>query len=136
MPRLSLAVCCQSSSIDSRTNSVSLFHLLEQVQCSEFPAVFPFLEVVTQWDREGDQVEGFTLRTRFLDPQGQQLGITESPVQMDQRRHRLLQRINGIPFPAPGTYSFEVSIQPPGQRDWTVAASIPLIVERGAPAPQ
>lgn len=131
MPRLMFALCCQSSSIDSRTNNVSIFHILEQLQFQGFPAVFPFLEIVTHWQRETDQLETFTQRVRLLNPQGGVVGGHETPVIMERSRHRVFEQIQGSPFQQAGTYTFEVSIRREGQEQWTVEAQIPLIVEQG-----
>ncbi len=132
MPQLLFALCCHSTSIDSRTNNVSIFHIIEQLQFQSFPAVFPFLEIVTHWRRETDQLQTFTQRIRLLNPQGGVIGEHEIPVIMEQSRHRVFEQIQGLPFQQAGTYTFEVSIRREGQEQWTVEAQIPLIVEVGA----
>jgi len=131
MPRLMFALCCQSTSIDSRTNNVSIFHIIEELQFQAFPAVFPFLEIVTHWQREMDQLQAFTQRVRLLDPQGGVVGEHETPVIMERSRHRVFEQIQGVPFQQAGNYTFEVSIRREGQEQWTVEAQIPLIVGEG-----
>lgn len=131
MPRLVFALCCQSTSIDSRTNNVSIFHIIEQLQFQGFPAILPFLEIVTLWQREPDQLQAFTQRVRLLNPEGGVVGEHEIPVIMEQSRHRVFEQIQGLPFQRAGTYTFEVSIRREGQEQWTVEVQVPLVVEEG-----
>jgi uncharacterized protein DUF6941 len=130
MPRLRFAVCCQSSSIDSRTNNISLFHILEQIQFQGFPGVFPFVEIVSFWEREADQLEAFTQRVRLLNPQGHLIGEHETAVLMELPGNRVFEQIQGVPFPQAGTYTFEISLRRERDEQWSVVAQIPLIVQQ------
>jgi hypothetical protein len=62
-------LCAESISIDQRRNSLSLFHIVEDLNMAGFPAVIPYIAVVGMFDRAADEPN---------DPEGAQLVITLS----------------------------------------------------------
>ncbi len=76
------SVLCTKSSIDSDTNNISLFEILEQIQVSQFPepagdaiTVVPMpVELVSLWTREpvGEPQQG-ECRLTMYSPRGKSL---------------------------------------------------------------
>ena len=67
MPRLLFLAASLSTSVDQRTNQLSLFHLVEQFNPDRFPAVLPYFEVVCLWQREsGDDIHKFEQRVIWV----------------------------------------------------------------------
>ena len=51
-----LFLCSDSASIDVRTNTISAFHITEQLMTASFPVAIPRISVVTVLNREQSQV--------------------------------------------------------------------------------
>lgn len=156
--KLIWAVLCRSASVDSSTNNISLFEVLEEVEVGfmdggpppvgahlttgvERPgqtsiAAIPF-ELVTLWrrDPEGEALGKF--RVRVLSTDGTSVGQTPD-IEIawhEHLRHRSRARFAAVPLPVPGTteeFEFVVELAGAGKK-WRKVAGIPLLVRYRQP---
>ena len=96
-------ICCaQSSSLDSKTNQLSLFHILDEIGGVAFPLVLPSLCVAALFEREADDdaVQPFILAVS-LDAT-LLASFTMSVDFARSRRNRTVNTIQGLVIPAAG----------------------------------
>lgn len=108
MARLEFFVVSEGLSVDKFTNQLSLFNILEEVASDNFPSVLPYFVAVSMWMMEaGDGERDFQCMLRVTMPN---LAPTEFTTNFKfiSRRHRVLQRIQGLPLNEPGVLRFEV----------------------------
>lgn len=113
MPEHVWTMACQDVVVDSRSNRVTLVHVLEQLQGpSEAETLGVVVHLISLWKKSVDDAEeAFEYRVRWVDGDGQELRVTrafEVIIPEDSRRHRTISRIAGLPIEQPGIYSFEV----------------------------
>lgn len=139
------SVLCTKSSIDTETNNVSLFEVIEQLEL-QFPGTsapprgVPLeLELLTLWARQ-DPATPVTgeMRIRLLSPQGKELAAFTAGVDLGsapRNRHRA--RLNGLVLDGSGWYEWEVSSRADPSKGWDVQVLIPLDISlTTAAAPQ
>lgn len=103
--KLIFMTCAQSSAVDSQTGRLSLFHLLEQVQATNFPTAMS-LTLVGMFAREEGEPDDQSVRLKV------DLGETaifDSSVNFSFRgklRSRVLMAMNGLAIPSAGKLSF------------------------------
>jgi hypothetical protein len=108
MARLELFVVSEGVSVDQFTNQLSLFSVLEEVTPPDFPFVLPSAAAVSLWMKEaGDDDRDFQCMLRVTLTDGSQREFT-SNFRFRARRHRVIQRIQGLPLNEPGVLRFEV----------------------------
>ena len=108
MARLEFFVVSESVSIDQQTNRLSLFNVLKQVGSTNFPKVLPFALAISLWIAEaGDDVRDFQCTLRIILPNGDRHELA-SNFKFRARRHRVIQRVEGIPLSGVGVLRFEV----------------------------
>ncbi len=132
------SVLCTGSSVDSQTNNVTLFNVLEQLNLTrkhDAPPInlkngeaLPFqMELVSLWRKQGiqDAVTG-TIRNVLLNPLGQEIGSQTMPLEIKSPNRRMRSRvqINGIQITGPGYYTWQVRLTD-GKND-EVVANIPF----------
>ncbi len=94
--------CATSSSLDAKTNQLSLFHILDEISGAAFPLVLPSLCVAALFEREADEppqqsfVLAVTLDGKLLS--SFTLGVDFSRA----RRTRAVNTIQGLTLPGPG----------------------------------
>jgi len=120
MPRLLFLAASLSTSVDQRTNQLSLFHLVEQFNPDRFPAVLPYFEVVCLWQREsGDDIHKFEQRVRMLSPGGvDEVANFQIEFPMERMRHRAIVGFAGIKVEEPGFYEIEVCVRRKATDQW------------------
>lgn len=120
MPRLLFLAASLSTSVDQRTNQLSLFHLVEQFNPDRFPAVLPYFEVVCLWQREsGDDIYKFEQRVRMLSPGGvDEVANFQIEFPMERMRHRAIVGFAGIKVEEPGFYEIEVCVRRKATDQW------------------
>ncbi|MDP3735628.1 MAG: hypothetical protein Q8R39_04350 [bacterium] len=130
---------CQLSSVDQDTNSVSLFHLIEELAIEraksappppEGGVVIPVAcELVTLWHKrsEGQHVIA-DVEVALFDPQGARLQsvIYKLDIAPQHSRTRFRLKMNGLKITTAGTYSFAVNIRGPNETQFVEAARVPL----------
>jgi hypothetical protein len=108
MARLELFVVSEGVSVDQFTNQLSLFSVLEEVTSPDFPFVLPSAAAISLWMKEaGDDDRDFQCMMRVLLPDGNRHELTTN-FRFRGRRHRVIQRIQGVPVTEPGMLRFEV----------------------------
>lgn len=137
------SVLCSSSSTDSRSNRVSLFDIIEELQLEMERAeadhgdqrTIPFptsLQLVTMWRRD-HLAEPETGRTRtVVEADGEQLAVSgETEVRLDEyARNRVTTQMSGMPIniSSSGQREYRFLVQSLVADTWETEASIPLLV--------
>ena len=128
-------VICGQSSVDSKSNNLSLFNVLEEITAEPHPGtpvagipllMLPF-EIVTLWRRFPleEPAKGsarILLHAPQTDPE--QLGGTHDLDLTEYRRLRTVISVNSIKLSVSGTYQFILESTSDGQ--WTEVARVPL----------
>ncbi|HTQ59587.1 MAG TPA: hypothetical protein VMI32_05160 [Candidatus Solibacter sp.] len=108
--RTILFVCGQSSALDARLNSVSVFHVLEEISAPSFPIVVPTLAIVAMLELdEGEPVNPAIELRVFLGEQQ----LFAAPFNADfrvRRKARAVADFNGLVIPAPGVLRVVLSL--------------------------
>lgn len=96
-----LFLCSDSASIDARTNTVSAFHIMEQINAASFPVVMPRLSIIAILERE--EADPATLQLQLQIYSGdQQLFAGPLPVNFFQQLiSRAILELNGLVVPGP-----------------------------------
>jgi hypothetical protein len=136
------SVLCSSSSIDVRTNIISIFNVLERLEFQgqlkneeilktnreiRIPISFEF---VTFWSRSNLEIpETALVRLMLLPPNGKErlLGEYEIDVSVHSRTRQISQ-IQNFPYSGNGTYEFVLQLQSPDA--WETVVMIPFEVIR------
>ena len=137
MIRLSWTVLCTRSSVDSESNNISLFEVLEQLTLSAPPpgpgvVVFPH-EVVSMWTRE-NLAEGGVAETRLVIVAPDNTRTEGPPINIDLtafHRTRLRGRTPGLPVGAPGLYWIATEMRQGDGPAWIEVGRVPLEVRFG-----
>lgn len=131
-------VICRESIVDSRSNNISLVHILEQINFSapqdELVEGLSYqLDIVSLWVRSDfDTPEEAESRVLFVSPQNEELARTESTIDLTEyKRLRAFGRFLGIPFRGDGVYKFVVEIQT-HDKLWKSVATIPLEINHNS----
>lgn len=114
MPKLEYFLVCESISTDRETNRVSLFNVLEDLQVgSPGTAAGPQILVsqfiaISCWNQEtGDEAVDLQAMVKIHPPGGEPKEFTTN-FKMEQPRHRVAFRIQGMPKLEPGQLKFEL----------------------------
>ncbi|CAN5922586.1 hypothetical protein BH11MYX4_BH11MYX4_03870 [soil metagenome] len=142
MAELAWTILCTRASIDSLTNNLSLFEILEQVQVPEGAANMGIVaavqwNLVSMWRRSGQEPERAEMRVRLLDPTGTDLHEPSPAAVVDlvsAPRARIVGTIVGMPLRGFGLYQFQIETR--NGEEWRASGSVGLLVEpQQAPAP-
>ena len=108
MARLEFFVVSKSVAVDQATNFASVLEILEVIQTAQFPAMIPECVAISLWRVEpGDQDRDHQLVLRITSPGGTTNEI-RSNFRLTAPRHRVLQRIQGLPVETDGQIRFEL----------------------------
>jgi len=108
MAHMEFFIVSEEVSVDQQTNRLSLFNVLEQVGGPDFPFVLLSATAVSLWVAEdGDDGHDFQCIVRVLLPDGGRHELTTN-FTFRGRRHRIIQRIQGLPINGPGLLRFEI----------------------------
>lgn len=108
--RLEFFVVSESVSIDQVTNELSVFNILESVASEGFPVLVPKCAAVSLWRVEpGDEGRDWQVMVRVTLPgQGPQDFTTNFQARPRSQRHRVMQRVHGLPLLQEGDLRFEL----------------------------
>ncbi len=110
MAKLEYFLVCESVSVDQTTNTISVFHVLEQINSPQFPFVLLRLTAVAHWNaEEGDMDRDFQVGIVITSPDGQ-LKKFEQNFRMIRPRHRTIANLMGFPLTQAGTMTIEVTL--------------------------
>jgi hypothetical protein len=128
------SVLCSGTSIDTETNAVTLFKVLEQVkvftETLDSIRIPIHYEIVSLWTRQKPDVpcQG-KMRFIFRSPSNQQKQGIELDVDLSKTvNHRTRVVSDGIEFTGPGKYQFIIELQEEDSPKWHMVASLPLLV--------
>ena len=140
MPTCYFLSVCAGSSVDQRTNNVTLFNVVEQVNLQPNvdppPGAFLPLEVHAYFLLgPGEVSQPFEVRFALVAPTGLELLTDATSHKSTTPRYRT--RSLGLPAPiVPGSYQLCVDIKQPGTTDFTRETLYwPLVVARIEPRP-
>ncbi len=142
-PRHIWSVLCQSSAIDRDSNTVSLFHAVENITLDkskwdqltqgrgESGGAAPLavqMELVSLWGRGDLENRVSEVKMVLLDPADQSLNekIYKLVFQKNRRRMRIRIKISGIDVTDPGLYTFRLSCRSSQRQAFQAVAEIPL----------
>lgn len=110
MAHLEYFLVAEDVVVDQTTNRLSLFNTLEGFKAPGLPLLIPKVCAVSLWRKEPDD-EGRDLQSvlRITLPTGQTHQI-ESNFRMTNARHRIINRIQGLPITVAGELRFELLI--------------------------
>lgn len=122
MPRVAFFICCDSTSVDYRTNVLSIFNVFEQVnvpQDASLKNVLLNFQLVTLWHRlEGEENGAFVQKIDAVAPSGAHIGSMETEFVLDKPRHRIVNRGENFPFRELGTYQFKLWVKRREEAEW------------------
>ena len=128
------SVLCQSGAIDQKTNTISIFQVLETLTVIEAPEEgvtipIPF-EIFSLWIRSDEEVPSLgRMRVLYRQPQGEEETILLFPVDLSKSMyHRTRLSAQGLRLPVPGRYSFVIDLQLEDSDTWQQVANLPLHV--------
>jgi hypothetical protein len=108
MARLEFFVVSEEVSIDQTTNQTSVFSILEQVKAAGFPLLIFKCAATALWCREpGDEERDLQTVLRITPPGGEPRDFATN-FRLNHARHRIVQRIQGLPIARAGELRFEV----------------------------
>jgi hypothetical protein len=130
MPQLEYFLASESCAIDSQTNRVSIFNVLEEIQAAGFPTLMPGVVAMAVWNAEpGDEQRDFQAVFLVSGPGDEEPRRFPVNFRIPEARARTLIQIVGYPVNGPGQLRFEVEID--GEHKASHTATISLRV----PAP-
>jgi hypothetical protein len=134
---LEFFIVAQGVSVDQDTNQTSIFGVLEEVASPVFPHAIPFCVAVSLWnvsDADVGKDWQAALRIRFPDGNETSIPINFS-VKDGTRRHRITQRMMGLPVPGTGDLEFELLLNGKHAATHTTTVRAPTAQELAALAP-
>jgi hypothetical protein len=113
MPRLLLFIPCRQALVDNSSNLLSLVSVIESLVISQFPGTVSEMTLAAVWQRN-DEEAGVAMiqKVDMVGPDGQSVMAIETPFLFTNIGHRVINRVGGIPFNAPGPYEFRLFIKP------------------------
>lgn len=110
MPRLEFLVVSESSIIDQTTNQSTLVNVLEEVRTASFPTIVPQCVATSFWlSQPGDEERDWQVTLRIRPPDGEPHNFsTNLRFVRNSPRHRVLQRLVGLPLQTHGNLIFEI----------------------------
>lgn len=133
------SILCNGSSIDSETNVISLFGVLEQITIPANPkgiVKLPInLEIFSLWIRGDEKVPACgKMRVVFCDPNDSCEHHAEMDVDLNNAIiFRTRVRSKGLKLRGPGRYKFVIEFQQDQSETWEKVATIPLLVMYQSP---
>lgn len=128
--KLETIICAKGVAVDARTNTVSVFSILEELTPASFPAFIPELSVLALLNRGESEPEGFTVRlTVFLNDDVLLNQSMEISFQ-GKTNVRAIFEMRGMPILRPGKLVFQLE-DPRGK---TLGSTRIHVTGRGAPS--
>ena len=111
MPRLEYFIVSESIAIDSQTNRVSIFNVLEEIQSPGFPTLLPNTAIIAVWIAEaGDDQRDFQVVFSVAAPGENEPRRFPVNFRIPQARARTVIQLVGYPVPGPGEIAFAVEL--------------------------
>jgi hypothetical protein len=126
-----LFLCCDSAALDARLNTISAFHIAEQLNAASFPVVIPRLSVIGLFAREETDPSRNQLQLQIhLGPQQ----LFAGPLHVDFMQGllaRTIFEVQGLVVTAPGSLRFDLR-----NGDAAVASWVMMVNQVGQPEAQ
>jgi hypothetical protein len=118
MPELEFYLVSRDVSVDRDTNSLSILNVLEEVGLDEgeledqdHPALIPRLAVTSLWNFPPEERQAeYAVHTVVTLPSGEEIEIPAVEIQPDSPKHRVFNRVQGLPVGEVGEILFTVFI--------------------------
>lgn len=110
MPRLEFFVVAESVVVDQVTNEASVFNIYEEIRSEGFPLLIHKCAAISLWLSEpGDEDKDCQAVLRIILPGEEAKDFpTNFKFTAETRRHRVTQRIYGLPVSREGDLRFEL----------------------------
>ncbi len=131
MIRSKLFFCSDSAAVDARTNALSAFHIIEQLNAPSFPVVLPRVSILSYLTREEADPSAIQLQLQIFSGAQQ---LFDGPLGINfvqQLTTRTVVELNGLLVPAPVDLRFVLLNGDQALDSWTV-----VVNQVGAPAVQ
>jgi len=128
MIRGKLLLCAEGVSIDVRSNNVTIFNIIEQINLRYLPAVFPKMVIYGAFERDDGDPETFDgeLHIRL---EGIEVAGAPVPVEFQGKKAtRSIITLGGLPIMQPG--KMEISIYEKGKEIKVLSYSIEVTVPK------
>jgi hypothetical protein len=129
------SVLCSNSSIDQKTNNISLFNVIEQLTLEGVPTdqrilVSGQFELVSLWRRSDTNTpEELSGRLLFRMPDGESLDALVFNIDLKSAtRSRSVITMSNLPIKGIGTHYFIIEVNDVGSDEWKIVANLPLEV--------
>ena len=110
MPHLEFFVVSEEVSVDQATNRASVFSILEQIKSQHFPVIIGKCVAVSLWQRQqGEEDRDFQATLEIILPNNQTHQL-QTNFRLTRARHRIINRIQGLPITGPGELRFNISV--------------------------
>jgi hypothetical protein len=117
--RVKLFTCALSSSLDARSNSISIFHLLEEIAAPAYPIVVQRISIVGLLFLDDNEPRPEIELRIFLGDQQLFVGPFQANFEV-QRTARAVAEFNGLVVPAPGIVRTALSMEGRDFANWEV----------------
>jgi hypothetical protein len=124
MARLEYFLVAEDVSIDQTTNRISVFNIFEEFQTGGFPLLVSKCVAVALWEKESsDEGRDFQTSLRVTAPNDQHYRV-DTNFRLVNERHRIVNRIRGIPISAVGEVRFELLLNGEHKASHTIAVRL------------
>jgi hypothetical protein len=118
-----LFLCSDSAVIDARTNTISAFHIMEQINSTAFPVIVPRLSIVAMFEREETDPATVQLQVQIYSG-NQQLFAGPLPVNFFQQlQSRTIVDLNGLVVPGLGSLRIVLRNEEQILSSWIIAVN-------------
>jgi hypothetical protein len=114
MPHIEYFIVSESISIDQVRNTVSLFHVFEELSFRKFPGRIPFLVISTLWDiEESERGKDYEGEIRLTPPNSEEPQAFPFNFTTDRiaPRQRVLLELKNVSVPEVGMFKFQVYLE-------------------------
>ena len=137
------SILCANSSVDQKTNTISLFNVLEQINIEKkalnvakgaqknLVATINF-QLVSLWKKEVEQKKfKIEQKVEVVDSYGKILASASMPLEVPeaQKRMRVINNFNGLPISTTGEYLFKIFFKEEASGKFIEQAAVPLVVK-------
>lgn len=134
------SVLCRSTSVDSKTNNISLFDVFESLKVSlsipkqeKVPPLKKInlpvdYQIVSLWVHDQEKENKIRTRIIFKNPKGEKTSLVDKDLILpaDKKRMRNIIKIQGIALEESGTYTFEIMVKTDKDKKFKSVAKLPL----------
>jgi hypothetical protein len=127
--------CAQSSALDSTTNRLSLFHLMDEIAAAAFPTTLPSLCIAALFERDATETnqQSCVLTVSLDDVTVASFALS---VQFGStKRTRVVNTVQGLTIPGPGTVTVAIVCRSVVLASWQAQAVCTQPPKAGEPVP-